>query len=90
MFETLLYLWLLLIILSVVFRIFKRTRKRKDPFEPVEVKTILTCPNCNFKEIRGFKVGDYVFKEEPCTCGSKRTISAIFREIEDSGKISRW
>lgn len=58
-------------------------RKRKNPFEPVKVKTIFTCANCGFKEMREFKVGDYVFKEEPCTCGSKRIISAIFREMKD-------
>lgn len=83
LFETLLFFWIFLIILSIVFRMFRRERKRKNPFESVEVKTILTCPNCDFKEIRGFKVGDYIFKEEPCTCGSKRIISAIFRETED-------
>lgn len=89
MFQTLLYLWLLLIILSIVFRMFKRLKKYKNPFEPVRMKTTLTCPSCNFKEVREFKVGDYILKEEPCNCGGNRLISAIFREREGSGK-SRW
>ena len=67
--SNLLYLWLLLFILSIIFRIFRRRKKHTNPFEPARVKTILTCPNCNFKEIRDFKVGDYVFKEETCACG---------------------
>jgi len=83
LFETLLFLWVFLIILSIVFEVFRKTKRRKNPFEPIEVKTILNCPNCNFRETRSFKVGDYIFKEEPCPCGNKRIISAIFRETED-------
>jgi hypothetical protein len=92
LFETFLFLWVFLIILSIVFEVFRKAKRRKDPFEPIEVKTILTCPNCDFKEIRAFKVGDYIFKEEPCTCGSKRIISAIFRETKDDeneGSLNR-
>ena len=85
MFQTLLYLWLLLIILSIIFRLFMRPKKYKNPFAPYRVQSIITCPNCNFKGIRDFKVGDYVFKDEPCACGGKRLISAIFREMEESG-----
>ena len=83
MFETFL-LWLVFfIVLNILFQTFRKAKKHKDPFEPVKVITILTCPNCDFKETRGFKVGDYIFKEEPCICGSKRIISAIYRETKD-------
>jgi hypothetical protein len=81
--ETFLFLWIFLIILSIVFEVFRKAKRLKNPFEPIEVKTILNCPNCDFRETRSFKVGDYIFKEEPCTCGSRRMISAIFRETKD-------
>ena len=92
MFETILLLLVFLIILNIVFEMFRKAKRHKNPFEPVEVITILTCPNCDFKETRGFKVGDYIFKEEPCTCGSKRIISAIYRKPKDDeneGSLNR-
>ena len=48
------------------------------------VMTTLECPKCDFKNIRDFQVGDYIFKEtEPCQkCEGKMKITAIYREAK--------
>ena len=47
-----------------------------------KVITTLECPKCDFKNIRDFQRGDYIFKEAgPCQkCEEKMTITAIYRE----------
>ena len=48
------------------------------------VITTLECPKCDFKNIRDFQRGDYIFKEaEPCQkCQEKMKITAIYREVK--------
>ena len=48
------------------------------------VITTLECPKCDFKNIRDFQRGDYIFKEtEPCQkCEEKMKITAIYREAK--------
>jgi hypothetical protein len=48
------------------------------------VITTLECPKCDFKNIRDFQRGDYIFKEaEPCQkCQEKMKITAIYREAK--------
>lgn len=46
------------------------------------VVTTLECPKCDFKSIRDFQRGDYIFKKEgTCQkCEEAMTITAIYRE----------
>lgn len=48
------------------------------------VITTVECPKCDFKNIRDFERGDYIFKEtEPCQkCEEKMRITAIYREAK--------
>ena len=52
--------------------------------EMPRVITTLECPKCDFKNIRDFQRGDYIFKETgPCQkCEEKMTITAIYREAK--------
>ena len=53
-----------------------------------QVLSTLECPKCDFKNIRDFKRGDYIFKEtEPCQkCDENMTITAIYREAKKKEK----
>lgn len=66
------------------------TTVRKPLVPRVEVVTTLECPECGFKKVRGFKRGDYVFKEdEPCTqCEGRTIITRINRR--EKKKVRRW
>jgi hypothetical protein len=48
------------------------------------VITTLECPKCDFKDIRDFQRGDYIFKEAgPCQkCEDTMKITAIYREAK--------
>ena len=52
------------------------------------VNTFLVCEKCNFKSIREFKRGDYIFKEsDECPkCKEKMLITAIYRESKEKEK----
>ncbi len=57
--------------------------------------TVVECTNqqCGFKNVRRFRKGDYVFKEEGVCpqCSSPMMISAIYVESEEKAKlIKRW
>lgn len=49
-----------------------------------QVLTTLECPKCDFKNIRDFQRGDYIFKEEgTCQkCQEPMKITAIYREAK--------
>jgi hypothetical protein len=59
--------------------------RKKTPrliFKPIKVTTVTTCKKCEFKRIRNFKRGDYIFKEdEPCRqCDGNMLITSIYSE----------
>jgi len=70
--------------LAITAYILFQTRKRPIPesLKTPKVLTTLECPKCDFKNIRDFERGDYIFKDAgPCQkCNEKMIISAIYRE----------
>jgi len=60
--------------------------------EAPAVMTTIECKKCNFKNIREFQRGDYIFKEiEPCQkCNEKMLITAIYREVHEKESRSRF
>jgi len=76
--------------LAITSYILFQTRKRPMPasFKVPKVITTLECPKCDFKNIRDFERGDYIFKDAgPCQkCDEKMTISAIYREEQKDKK----
>ena len=75
-----------LLMAALLFFLFKMFMPPSKPQEP-EVVTVLECVKCKLKEIRMFKRGDYVFKEEgPCKrCGGPMVITKIF--ARSKGKV---
>ena len=75
--------------LAITTYILFQTRKRPTTasFKTPKVITTLECSKCDFKNIRDFERGDYIFKDAgPCQkCEEKMTITAIYRE-EKKGK----
>jgi len=61
-----------------------RARPMRAILEMPRVITTLECPKCDFKNIRDFQRGDYIFKETgPCQkCDEKMKITAIYREVK--------
>ena len=67
------------------YMLFQTRAKPKHVIvEMPRVTTTLECPKCDFKNIRDFQRGDYIFKETgPCQkCDEKMTITAIYREVK--------
>lgn len=52
------------------------------------VTTTIECGKCDFKSLREFQRGDYIFKEvEPCQkCNENMMITAIYREVKEKRK----
>jgi len=75
-----------LLMAALLFFLFKMLMPTSKPQES-EIVTVLECAKCKLKEIRMFKRGDYVFKEEgPCKrCGGPMVITKIFARIK--GKV---
>ena len=75
-----------LLMAALLFFLFKMFMPSSKPQES-EVVTVLECAKCRLKEIRVFKRGDYVFKEEgPCKrCGGTMVITKIF--ARSKGKV---
>ena len=50
--------------------------------------TMIECRKCDFKNVREFQRGDYVFKElDKCQkCDDKMTITAIYKEVKEKEK----
>jgi len=67
-----------------------QTRRRimRLRIEAPAITTTIECRKCNFKSVREFQRGDYIFKEvEPCQkCNDKMLITAIYREVREKGK----
>lgn len=72
-------------LLFFLFMMFMPTSKPQES----EVVTVLECATCKLKEIRMFKRGDYVFKEEgPCRrCGGPMVITKIFARSKGKVKL---
>ena len=70
--------------LSVYMLMQTRATSMTATTEMPRVITTLECPKCDFKNIRDFQRGDYIFKEtEPCQkCEEKMKITAIYREAK--------
>jgi hypothetical protein len=61
-----------------------RSKPMRAILETPRVITTLECPKCDFKNIRDFQRGDYIFKETgPCQkCEETMKITAIYREAK--------
>jgi hypothetical protein len=61
-----------------------RAKPARNILELPRVLTTLECPKCDFKNIRDFQKGDYIFKENgPCQkCDETMKITAIYREAK--------
>ncbi len=61
-----------------------RPKPMRTLFEMPRVITTLECPKCDFKNIRDFQRGDFIFKETgPCQkCDDTMKITAIYRETK--------
>jgi len=62
-----------------------RRRTLRLPIQTQRVATTILCQKCDFKSIRSFQRGDYIFKEaEECPkCNEKMIIASIYREVEE-------
>jgi len=79
------YSFIGLIIMSVGFALLTGG-KRKEETPPPPTVTEIQCNDCDFKEIRDFKKGDYILKtvEEPCPkCQTGMTIEGVYMIREE-------
>ena len=74
--------------LSAYMLLQSRGKPMRAILEMPKVITTLECPKCDFKNIRDFQRGDYIFKETgPCQkCDEKMTITAIYHEAKKKEK----
>jgi hypothetical protein len=65
-----------------------RSRPVQKILELPRVLTTLECSNCDFKNVRDFQKGDYIFKDNgPCQkCEKTMKITAIYREAKKKGQ----
>ena len=72
---------------AIGYSFFRVKTVEKDKLEPkkVDVITTLECPQCNLKQVRSFKRGDYLYKsDEPCTrCEGQMVITRIHTRKEE-------
>jgi len=70
----------------VLFQSRKRAASMK--IEAPKVMTTIECKKCNFKSIREFQRGDFVFKDlDPCKkCDDKMIITGIYKEVKEKEK----
>ena len=70
--------------LSIYMLLQARGKTSHLVFELPQVLTTLECPKCEFKNIRDFKIEDYIFKKTgSCQkCDEAMTITAIYREAK--------
>lgn len=85
--------YLMLSLLGIAISIYMLIVGRSKPitmFEDQRLNTLLQCEKCNFKSIREFRKGDYIFKrsDECPKCKEKMVITAIYREIK--GEEKEW
>ncbi len=62
-----------------------RSKPMRKLLELPRVLTTLECSNCDFKNVRDFQRGDYIFKDNgPCQkCDNTMRITAIYREPKE-------
>jgi hypothetical protein len=74
--------------LSVYMLFQSRKRVATMKIEAPKVMTTIECKKCNFKSVREFQRGDFVFKDlEPCQkCNEKMIITAIYKEVKEKEK----
>ena len=74
--------------LSVYVMFQSRKRAATMKIEAPKVMTTIECKKCNFKSVREFQRGDFVFKElEACQkCDDKMIITAIYKEVKEKEK----
>jgi hypothetical protein len=70
--------------LSAYMLMQTRAKPVREILKMPRVITTLECPKCDFKDIRDFQRGDYIFKEAgPCQkCEDTMKITAIYREAK--------
>ena len=74
------YSFLGLLVMSLGFALLTAGRPKEEKVPPPTV-TEIRCDDCDFKEIRDFKKGDYILKtvEEVCPkCQSGMTVEGIY------------
>ena len=69
-----------------------RKRMKRLSIKAPSVTTTIECRKCGFKNIRDFQRGDYIFKEvDQCQkCNENMLITAIYREVEEKRKRTRF
>jgi len=74
--------------LSVYVLLQSRKRAASMKIEAPKVMTTIECKKCNFKSIRQFQRGDFVFKDlDPCQkCNENMIITAIYKEVKEKEK----
>ena len=74
--------------MSVYVLLQSRKRMASMKIEAPKVMTTVECKKCNFKNVREFQRGDFVFKDlEPCQkCNEKMIITAIYKEVKEKEK----
>lgn len=71
--------------LSTYVLLQTRRKMKRLSITPPTVTTTIECRKCDFKSVREFQRGDYIFKEvEPCQkCNENMLITAIYREVNE-------
>ena len=84
----LLIIGLIAMALSVYVLLQSRKRIANMKIEAPKVMTTVECKKCNFKSVREFQRGDYIFKElEDCQkCKDKMMVTAIYKEVREKEK----
>ncbi|TRO52032.1 hypothetical protein E2P61_04645 [Candidatus Bathyarchaeota archaeon] len=74
--------------LSVYVLLQSRKRAASMKIEAPKVMTTIECKKCNFKSVREFQRGDFVFKDlDPCQkCNERMIITAIYKEVKEKEK----
>jgi hypothetical protein len=82
-------------VIAMVISLFLLYQSRKQAanvkIEIPKVMTTIECQNktCNFKTVREFQRGDYVFKDLDVACqkcGNKQMVTAIYKEVKEKEK----
>jgi hypothetical protein len=74
--------------MSVYVLLQSRKRMASMKIEAPKVMTTVECKKCNFKSVREFQRGDFVFKDlDTCQkCNDKMIITAIYKEVKEKEK----
>jgi len=78
--------------LSTYVLLQTRKRIRRLSIKAPSITTTIECRKCGFKSIREFERGDYIFRDvDPCQkCNENMLITAIFREVKEKKKRTRF